>query len=335
MRKTKVTKIGNSKKLPIKLGKVSSLSFFGSLPRKTNALVLVKQLTEKNRSILANIVKQNPKFGGNPFTITLSKLPDNILIDSGLSEVKTQLQDLANILPVRFNKIKDQKKGSFFEKHLETIRSLLSEISSKKIPVYKEIEVDTVYIDNDKYKSEAERALNVIKKASTLIPDKYKKKLGPITIAIRDHGNTLSHRAKFSGVKAIAINLTKDDVVLAASALHEIFHLIEMTNENIMQAANVFLKRHRESTQQVKIKQLTDYFEKKKSDIEALNDVWVYPCNFLFDYAGRTYGDLDKGLVATELTSVSIEHLFYHHVNLLVGDHRLFDFGTQLLLGNI
>jgi hypothetical protein len=174
---------------------------------------------------------------------------------------------------------------------------------------------------------------------STLIPDKYKKNVPPLTVIVRGNKSLLKKlfsAASFeSPYPVIVLNVRNNSIIQAAEAMHEYIHLIEKYNPKVMKASNEYLKQRRVVKLRQTIKDICLKYGKKLPNSSKVGQIEVYEANFVDPYIGKVYGDLDgKVAVPTEVLTIGSEMLFLEPSTFCVRDRGFFDFITQFLTGS-
>jgi hypothetical protein len=184
----------------------------------------------------------------------------------------------------------------------------------------------------------AASSIAVVKKAlltvSRLVPDKYKSKIPPLTLVVRDAHEKPAGAVLDGDDAVIILNVWKNNIVQAAEALHEYVHLVEKFNPKVMRYSNEFLKLRRASDKKVLLGQTAQRYNLPYKNSAA--DIDVYEGHFLDVYAGRTYGDVDGAdAVPSEVLTVGCEALFLDPASLFIKDRNYFNFVAKFLKGEI
>jgi hypothetical protein len=321
------------------------ISMLNSIPfQDPNAIV--QTAIVNNKLSMDKLLKQYPKLGGRTDAEILLNLPDKIC--SQYPKLKVAKDDIANIadrLAKNFGlALEDQLysgANSLMDAQTESVRLFLQEIrqpneKKKKLEEFGELKIDEILREEDADEAGAKNAVKALKIISTLIPDKYKKNVPPVTVIIKGEKSSAqsSSAADLEGGSKIALNLRKNIILQAAEAFHEYIHLIEIFNPKVMKYTNSFLKKRRTGKIKTTIKKISDRYDKQY--LITAGNVQVYDGNFIDPYVGRTYGDLDgPKLVATEILTVGCEALFLEGTNFCVKDRDYFDFIANFLKGNV
>lgn len=328
-----------------------------------------KSLKDQNQNNLTDIL--NPSFSYRDASLLIRTIIDNNReeINKFYSEnkkfsLKTEADILLDILKnkemhFRSNLIEpamflSKIMNSFNEKHQDFIRAtlfsgvggmieaqragiefIISEFTKEKFKSYKKLKISEIYKDDAVSEKEVETVLFALESSSQLIPDKYKKKLGDITVLIRDKDSELSSSSTIdTGNLVITLIVRQNNIIQTAEAFHELLHLIEKSNPLLMKKSNEFLKSRLISKNKESLDSLSKNYNIKYSPLAK--EVHVYPGRFVDSYIGRAYGDLNlKKNIPTEVLSVGGEYLFLDPIGLLVKDNYHFSFIADLLLGRL
>jgi hypothetical protein len=225
---------------------------------------------------------------------------------------------------------------TMLESQVAGVRSLLETLTSndkEPLKVYKEPKIKEVLKENDVNKKDAEIVIKALIEVCSLIPDKYKKGVPPVTVLIRK--GTPGQPSIASLNKAVLVlNVRTNKVLQAAEAFHEYVHLIENFNKKLMKNSNKFLKSRRVDSNKRTLKEICEKYNKHYRPDAA--QIEVYEDHFMDAYAGRVYGDLDgKTLVPTEVLTVGCEVMMLDPVGFSIKDREYFDFIANFLKGKI
>ena len=250
-----------------------------------------------------------------------------------ISELAEMILLLMDIYRREYNGVISDKlyssSSGIVESSVFAISRLMSMVSGKQGPTGKPLKIKEVYKDPDVSKTEAESVISILEMSSTLIPDKYKKGMKPVTVLIRPSDSKLPPCSSVNdGSFFMILNYRKNNIELSAEAFHEYLHLIEKSNqETLMLASNDFVKSRAVFAK--------DDCRHRDADTIKNNSV-VIKGRFIDPYVGRTYGNVfGPKSVPTEVLSVAGELLFLDPIGLMVKDFGHFKIIMDLINGKI
>jgi len=328
-----------------------------NIPLK-NPHLFIKNLLSSNSKNIEEILKLDPQLGGRSIVDLVLNLPKSISknykdVDSTKKTIQNifdQMNDnfrclIQSKLFDRFNKspkgkVKSESyqdaitrsfTNSMIEVQAEGIRELIGQ--KKK---FKEVAIEKAFLD---YKNtdteEGYKVIDALRLISEFVPDKYKKKIPPLVVCIRNKDFELSPAARLDSLDKpwIGLNIRENRVIQAAEVFHEYVHLIEAHNPEIMMETNLFLKRRRVSNKMTTIQEVSEKYNKKY--IKKTEKIKVFDGNFLDPYVGRTYGDIDTHLSPTEVLTIGVEALFLDPVGFFLKDQDHYELVLKFLHGKI
>jgi hypothetical protein len=321
------------------LNKEKFESFNHQVPFK-NPEVLTTNIIELVKSDLQKILLANPKMGGRTEIETLLDLNENeVKKFTNLKIGQKMVGDCLDAMKYNY--------ALFIQEHLyyEDCTMLESQVagvrdfvhaqvrSIGKSKIHKHVEIKEAIKYNGVTDKESEAVVNALLEVSTLIPDKYKKNVPPITVLVRKDGPGQISFAAFEKA-VLVLNVRTNKVLQAAEAFHEYVHLIEHFNKNLMKKTNEFLKSRRVDSQKRTLKEVSEKYNKHYRP--DAGNIEVYEDHFMDAYAGRVYGDLDgKDAVPTEVLTVGCEVIMLDPVGFCVKDRDYFNFIANFLKGKI
>jgi hypothetical protein len=290
---------------------------------------------------LSHLLKNNPKWGGRTEVEILLSLSESDF--SGYSYLKIGQKMIQELLD-RMN----HNFGLYIQEHLyyEDCTILESQVSGVReilntlvggdkgpIKTFKEPKIKEVFKDASVDKKDAEVVIRALNEVCSLIPDKYKKNVPPVTVLIRQGGPGQVSIASLDK-SILVLNVRNNKVLQAAEAFHEYVHLIERFNKKLMKGSNDFLKSRRVDAQKRTLKEICEKYNKHfRPDAGSIE---VYEDHFMDAYAGRVYGDLDGPTpVPTEVLTVGCEVMMLDPIGFAVKDRDYFNFIARFLKGQI
>lgn len=305
-----------------------------------NPADLLNLILSENKSELSKFLKRNICYSLKPdFELLLDFPNEQKVLFPKLSSVNKFLTKLLDEYNKNYQDFLQAKLysgiGGMIDAQRAGVLSFLSETHNSKVRTYKKLTIKDVYKDENISEEQAEMVIFALESVSELIPDKYKKKVGAVTLLIRSESSNSAPCATIEdGEFVIVLNFKKNNIIQTAEAFHEYAHLIEKANKSLMMSSNKFLKNRIVSNEPEKLKFIGKKYKINYS--ETASEVMVYPGKFLDGYAGRTYGDLfGKTLVPTEIFSIGVEALFLDPIGFFIKDHEHYDLIKKFLSGSL
>jgi hypothetical protein len=303
-----------------------------------NPTDLLKLILSQNKEELNKFLTKNRAFELKPeFDLLLDFPSQQKVLFPKLSSVSKYLTKLLAEYNNNYQNFLQAKLysgiGGMIDAQRAGVLSFLSETDNEKVVLYKKLKIKDVYKDDQITEEQAEMVIFALETASELIPDKYKKKVKPVTLLIRTETAGSAPCATIEdGEFVIVLNFKKNNIIQTAEAFHEYVHLVEKANPELMKASNAFLKSRVISNKTAPLEDLGRKYRINYSQSAA--KIHVYPGRFLDGYAGRTYGDLfENKPIPTEILSIGVEALFLDPIGFFIKDHEHYELVKKFLSG--
>lgn len=295
---------------------------------------------------LKNAIEKYPFLKARTPIQALFEVPDSFSNENvNIKNAKVLVKNLHRAIVLNFNKHIEKclfyENKTIIQSQISSIRELaLNKIGPKrgvsnKDNFYASAKIKEVYGDTTLTKNDIKNIVSIIEEVTTLIPDKYKKNVPPLTLIIRDSSSVETSSASIAGKDSVLILKKHNNALMqAAEGLHEYLHLLEKFNLKIRKKSNEFLLSRILQNKKVSLREMKIVYGKKIK--ASANGVEVYPTDLIDPYAGRTYGNLGKNsTVHSEVLTVGAEAMFLAPYDLLLLDNEYFNFIKSIFLGEI
>lgn len=313
----------------LKNSKPVAPDFFAGV--KTNPWRLID--TWSTEPCVRKFVRQNPQYKYRTVVDLLFSVgPSELKNYPEVEAIRTELLDIAHLLSNNFKEHMQRYILQDLNLSESQVRSLKDFI---KLGTHKKIKIKEMLIEGDITEEQARRCYRSFQTISTLIPDKYKKNIPPLTLAIREKDDDSFALATTEDKEnpLVVVYMREEIPLMMSEILHEYGHLIENYNPEVMRMTNDFLRERVLSPELMTI----EAFSKKqqKAFSQSNKDEIIYPTDLMDPYMGKTYGDLMKKDCPTELLSTALQLLYVDPIKLFLRDPDCFKLVSSLLHGQI
>jgi hypothetical protein len=305
-----------------------------------NPTDLLRLILIESKEEINSFLRNNKEFSLKPeLDLILSFSERDLISYPNLLKVSNYLKKLLIQYNSNYKDFLQEKLysgiGGMIEAQRAGIISFLTETEKRSFTLNSKLKIKDIYKDDDITEEQAEMVVFSLESASELIPDKYKRKIKPITLLIRSESSGSAPCATIEdGEFVIALNFKKNNIIQAAEAFHEYVHLVEKSNPYLMEASKGFIRSRVISESTLSLEELGKDYNVNYSP--SASKIQVYPGRFLDGYAGRTYGDpFGKELVPTEIFSIGAEALFLDPIGFFIKDNEHYNLVKDLVYGLI
>ncbi len=280
-----------------------------------------------------NFLKDNPHYKYRTVVDVLFSVSESELKNyPKVLDIRNELFDIVHVMNSNFKEHLQKYLHQDLNLSESQVKSLKDFI---KLDTHKKIKIKEILIEGEITEEQAKRCYKSFQTISTLIPDKYKKNIPPITLAIREEDDDAFALATTADKEnpLVVVHMRESIPLMMSEILHEYGHLIENYNPMVMKITCDFL---RERILSKKTESIGSFSSRQQKAFSKSNkDEIVYPSDLIDPYMGKTYGDLFKEDVPTELLSTSLQLLYVDPIKLFLRDPECFKLVSSLLHGQI
>ena len=278
-------------------------------------------------------LKENPEFKYRTVVDMLFYASESQLKEyPEVLAIRKELFSIVHVMDQNFKKHINQyllQDLNLSESQVKSLRDFINLGSHKKI------KIKEILIEGEISEEQARRCYKSFQTISTLIPDKYKMNIPPITLAIREENDKEAARVTSDSREnpLVIVHMRDNMPLMLSEILHEYGHLIENYNPQVMRMTSDFLRERILSEKTMTIGEFSKLQNRPVSDWNK--DEVVYPSDLMDPYMGKTYGDIFKKDCSSELLSTALQLLYVDPIKIFLRDPDCFKLVSSLLHGQI